>query len=151
MDFEADRRIAVTEIRGILPEFTGSGLRHTVVMMWLENRAWLVGDLHERNIMRDQDGTPTIIDALIGPVPPAALGELRWLREATEDALALRENRPAVKRQRFEDADDDSLRGSAVESKSSQANLSKPGVPQIDIPLLNNWIRNNLTSSQRHL
>lgn len=59
--------------------------------------------------MRDQDGTPTIIDALIGPVPPAALKELRWLREATEDAQALRENRPAVERQRFEDADDDSL------------------------------------------
>jgi len=108
-DFEADRQIAVSEIRGIIPEFTGRGLRHTVVVMWLEDRAWLVGDLHERNIMRDQDGTPTIIDALIGPVPPAALKELRWLREAVEDAQALRENRPAVKRQRFEDADDDSL------------------------------------------
>ena len=77
--------------------------------MWLENCAWLVGDLHERNIMRDQDETPTIIHALIGPVPPAALKELRWLREATEDAQALRENRPPVKRQRFEDAEDDSL------------------------------------------
>ena len=59
--------------------------------------------------MRDQDGTPTIIGALIGPVPPAALKELRWLRESTEDAQALRENRPAVKPQRFEDADDHSL------------------------------------------
>ncbi len=77
--------------------------------MWLEGRPWLVGNLHERNIMRDQNGTPTIIDALIGPVPPAALRELRWLREATEDARALRENQPPVKRQRFEDADDDSL------------------------------------------
>ena len=48
--------------------------------------------------MRDQDGSPTIIDALIGSVPPAALKELRWLREATEDAQALRENRPPVKR-----------------------------------------------------
>ena len=108
-DFKADREMAVSEIRGIIPEFTGPGLRHTVVVMWLENRAWLVGDLHERNIMRDQDGTPTIIDALIGPVPHAALKELRWLREATEDAQALRENLPPVKRQRFEDADDDSL------------------------------------------
>lgn len=59
--------------------------------------------------MRDQDGTPTIIDALIGSIPPAALKELRWLREATEDAEALPENRPAVKRRRFEDVDDDSL------------------------------------------
>ena len=108
-NFEADRRIAVSEIRGIIPEFTGSGLRHTVVVMWLDNNAWLVGDLHERNIMRDQDGTPTIIDALIGPVPPSAMKELRWLREASEDAQALRENRPAPQRQRFEDVDDDSL------------------------------------------
>jgi hypothetical protein len=108
-DFHADRKAAVSEIRGIMPEFTGSGFRHTVVVMWLGNRAWLVGDLHERNIMRDQDGTPTIIDALIGPVPPAALKELRWLREATEDAQALRENQPAPQRQRFEDVDDDSL------------------------------------------
>ncbi len=108
-DFETDRKIAVSEIRGIIPEFTGSGFRHTVVVMWLENRAWLVGDLHERNIMRDPDGTPTIIDALIGPVPPVALKELRWLREAVEDAQALRENRPAQQRPRFEDVDDDSL------------------------------------------
>jgi hypothetical protein len=108
-DFETDRKIAVSKIQGIIPEFTGPGFRHTVVVMWLENRSWLVGDLHERNIMRDQDGTPTIIDALIGPVEPAALNELRWLREATEDAQALREYRPAQKRLRFEDVDDDSL------------------------------------------
>lgn len=108
-DFEEDRQIAVSQIRGIIPEFTGRGLRHTVVVMWLEERAWLGGNLHERNIMRDQDGTPTIIDALIGRVPSAAMKELRWLRGATEDAQAIRENRPPVKRQRFEDVDDDSL------------------------------------------
>lgn len=38
-DFETDRRTAVSEIRGIIPEYTGSGLRHTVVVMWLENRS----------------------------------------------------------------------------------------------------------------
>jgi hypothetical protein len=106
-DFETDRKAAVSEIQGIIPEYTG--LRQTVIVAWLNQRAWLVADLHERNIMRDQDGTPTIIDALIGPVPSVAFKELRWLREATEDAEALREGRPAVKRQRFEDADDDSL------------------------------------------
>ncbi|RYD81093.1 MAG: hypothetical protein EOP84_11500 [Verrucomicrobiaceae bacterium] len=104
-DFEPDRQIAVSQIRGVIPEFTGPGLRHTVVVMWLEGRAWLVGDLHERNIMRDQD----VIDALIGPVPPAAVKELRWLREAVEDAQALREERAFVKRKRFEDVDDASL------------------------------------------
>lgn len=108
-DFEMDRKHAVSAIQGIIPEYTGAGLRHTVVVMWLEGSPWLIGDLHERNIMRDQDGTPTIIDALIGAVPSKALKELRWLREAAEDAQALRENRPPIKRQRFEDVDDDSL------------------------------------------
>jgi hypothetical protein len=108
-EFESDRKIAVSQIKGVIPEFTGPGLRHTVVVMWLENRAWLVGDLHERNIMRDQDGIPTIIDALIGPVPQAAIKELRWLREAVEDAQALREERGFVTRKRFEDVDDASL------------------------------------------
>lgn len=108
-DFKEDRRAAISEIRGIMPEFTGRGLRHTAVVLWLENQAWLVGDLHERNIMRDRDGTPTIIDALVGPVPPVAMKELKWLRDAVEDAHALRENLPAVQRKRFEDVDDDSL------------------------------------------
>jgi hypothetical protein len=106
-DFEKDRDVAISAIRGITPAFTG--LRRTVAVVWVAQRAWLVSDLHDRNIMRDEDGSPTIIDALIGPVPPEALRRLKWLRDAVEDARALREGKPLEKRRRFEDVDDDSL------------------------------------------
>ncbi len=59
--------------------------------------------------MRDADGNPTIIDALIGPVQPEALRRLKWLRDAVEDARALREGRALEKRRRFEEVDDDTL------------------------------------------
>jgi hypothetical protein len=106
-DFETDRDMAISAIRGITPSFTG--LRRTVAIVWVAQRAWLVSDLHDRNIMRDQDGNPTIIDALIGPVPPEAVRRLKWLRDAVEDARALREGRALEKRKRCEDVDDDSL------------------------------------------
>jgi hypothetical protein len=106
-DFETDRETAITAIKGITPPFTG--LRRTVAVIWVDNRAWLVSDLHQRNIMRDSDRTPTIIDALIGPVPSAALERLTWLQHAVEDAQALREGRDLPKRKRFEDVDDDLL------------------------------------------
>lgn len=106
-DFETDRQAAVTAIKGISPAFTG--LRRTVAVFWVDHRAWLISDLHERNIMRDADGAPTIIDALIGPVPPPALKQLTWLQHAVEDAQALREGRELPKRKRFEDVDDDVL------------------------------------------
>ena len=69
----------------------------------------MLSDLHDRNIMRVADGNPTIIDALIGPVPPEALRRLKWLRDAVEDARALRDGRALEKRKRFEDVDDESL------------------------------------------
>jgi hypothetical protein len=75
----------------------------------LRDQAWLVGDLHERNIMRDVEGSPTIIDALIGAVSPAAVKELRWLAEAVEDARVLRLGLPPVQRKRFDDVKDDEL------------------------------------------
>lgn len=106
-DFESDRQTAITAVKGITPLFTG--LRRTVAVIWVDHRAWLVSDLHERNIMRDSDGKPTIIDALIGPVPPPALKQLMWLQHAVEDAQALREGHAMPKRKRFEDVDDDAL------------------------------------------
>ena len=105
--FEADRKVAIHAVRGVTPLFTG--LRRTVVVIWVDNRAWLVSDLHDRNIMRDSDGIPTIIDALIGPVPPAALKHLQWLREAIEDSQALREGRQPKIRKQFDDVDNDEL------------------------------------------
>ena len=86
-----------------------SGLRVTACIAWHNEQAWLIGDLHERNIMRDGDDIPTIIDALIGPVSPLALRQLRWLREASEDAEALRRDRPLPERNLFYDSDDSEL------------------------------------------
>lgn len=65
-DLGIDTQSAIDAIRGIIPE--RSRLEAQVVVIWVENEAMLVSDLHERNIMRDRDGNPTIIDALIGPI-----------------------------------------------------------------------------------
>jgi hypothetical protein len=40
--------------------------------------------------MKNREGDPTIIDALIGPVPAFALRKLAWLRNAVEDAESVR-------------------------------------------------------------
>jgi hypothetical protein len=56
----------------------------------LNGHAWLVADLHNRNIMRDHIDAPTIIDALIGPVTPGAYLKLRWLQAQVADAKAWR-------------------------------------------------------------
>lgn len=106
-NYMADREVAISRILGVVHPVTG--LRRMVVVIWLNHRPWLVSDLHPGNIMRDREGSPTIIDALTGPVPPEAMRRLQWLREAVEDAQALREGRMPEKRKRFDDVDDDSL------------------------------------------
>jgi hypothetical protein len=106
-DFELDRDTAIALIRARTPAATR--LRTRVAVAWVGGQTWLVGDLHERNIMCDGDGLPTIIDALIGPAPPLAMKQLAWLRNASEDARALRENRPLPERRLFDDVDDDLL------------------------------------------
>lgn len=106
-DFEYDRADACRRIKGLVP--TATGFRTTVCVVWHHLQTWIVGDLHERNIMRDGDGHPTIIDALVAPVPPEILRQIRSLREASEDAEALRRNLPLPKRKRFDDVVDDEL------------------------------------------
>jgi hypothetical protein len=71
-----------------------SRLEAQVVVIWVENEAMLLSDLHERNIMRDRDGFPTIIDALLGPVSHASKQRLAWLRDAVEDARDRRKGLP---------------------------------------------------------
>jgi hypothetical protein len=106
-DFESDRTTALEFLRAIVPMATR--LRTTVAITWVSGQPWLVGDLHNRNIMRDGDGQPTIIDALIGPVPPLAMRELGWLRNAVADAHALREGRLLLARKQLDDVDDSLL------------------------------------------
>ena len=106
-NFLVDREEALKSIRAVVPN--GTRLRTTIAVIWMSGQTWLVGDLHERNIMRDGDGRPTIIDALIGPAPPLAMQRFAWLRNASADARALREDRPLPERKLFDDVDDDSL------------------------------------------
>ncbi len=107
-DYHKDREIATRAVGGIVPPFTN--LERQVAVLWLNSRGWLISDLHHRNIMRDREGNPTIIDALIGPVEEDAKRKLAWLRDAVEDAESIRHGREPVKRSRFgDDVDDDSL------------------------------------------
>lgn len=107
-DYQKDREIATKAMGAVVPPFTN--LERQVAVFWLNSQGWLISDLHNRNIMRDREGNPTIIDALIGPVPAFAERRLAWLRNAVEDAEDLRCGRSARKRPQFGDGiDDDSL------------------------------------------
>lgn len=66
---------------------------------------WLDGDLRERNIMRDVNGTPTIIDALVGEVSLTARRELGWLDAACDEAQVFRET--GTRPPRWDEAVDD--------------------------------------------
>lgn len=90
--YETDRTSAIQAIRAEVCR--GQELRESVVVGFIDGQAWLIADLHHRNIMRDADGNPTIIDALIGPVSPRAHQLLPWLAEAVANARAWREDRP---------------------------------------------------------
>lgn len=105
-DFHSDREMAESMMKGIVP--IGGGLRQRVIVSHVESRPWMIGDLHERNIMRDSSGRPTIIDALLGKITPRAQREHQWLSKACSDAKIFREsNRRPVNS--FEDIDDSEL------------------------------------------
>lgn len=107
-NFEKDRAVAIEAVLGEVPLF--SGLSRTVAIIHVNDTPWLVSDLHNRNIMRDREGRPTIIDALTGPVPPDAMRQLAWLRNGVEDAEDRRHGRPKRKRLAFgEDVADEDL------------------------------------------
>ena len=102
----AQRDGALKAICAVTPR---APLRRSVSVVWLNETAWLVSDLHVGNVMLDQRGTPTIIDALVGVVTPAAIRRVGWLRQAIEDAQALREGRIPAVRPEFGDGDDAEL------------------------------------------
>ena len=107
-DYQKDREIATKAVGGIVPLFTN--IQRQVAVISLNSQGWLISDLHHRNIMRDREGNPTIIDALIGPVPATAQRKLTWLRNAVDDAEDVRCGREPRKRMEFGDeTDDDSL------------------------------------------
>ncbi len=107
-DYQKDREIATKAVGGIVPLFTN--IQRQVAVISLNSQSWLISDLHHRNIMRDREGNPTILDALIGPVPATALRKLAWLRNAVDDAEDVRCGRELKKRMEFGgETNDDSL------------------------------------------
>lgn len=87
-DLETERRTAAEAIKAVVPScFIGREVR----VFWADGQAWCLGDLHQGNIMREADGTPTIIDALIGPVPDHVLRSSFALQAAVQRARHWRE------------------------------------------------------------
>lgn len=106
-DYEADRTEAMDILRCVTP--LGGHFRHRLAVFHAQEEPWLIGDLHKGNIMRDANGNPTIIDALVGYLPPYVLKELPWLNMAAHDAEHYRETGQARLRNLFDGIDDDEL------------------------------------------
>lgn len=102
-NFRSDLAAAEAAMSGIVP--IGGGLRQHLFVTVIDGTPWLVGDLHERNIMRDVNGTPTIIDALVGEVSLTARRELDWLDAACAEARVFRET--GTRPPRWDDVVDD--------------------------------------------
>jgi hypothetical protein len=105
-DFEADRKIALQMAKAVP---CAERFKRQTWVLWLDEHTWILSDLHEGNIMRDAQGQPTIVDALVAPLPDAVVKSSRLLREAAEDARALRLGLPLPKRKAFDDVDDSEL------------------------------------------
>ncbi len=75
----ATRASAVAAMNGVQigdPDF------HGLRVLWVDGEAWLMGDLHPANIMRDMGGQDRVIDALFMRVPPAMIAENDAVRSA---------------------------------------------------------------------
>lgn len=106
-DYLSDRAAAIDNMRAIHP--VGPTLGHPIVITWVLDQAWMVGDLHTGNIMRDSNNVPTVIDALTGVIPKQAIKEVPGLLHAIEDARDFRKNNLLPFRKQFDDVDDDLL------------------------------------------
>lgn len=106
-EFDADRQEAMDRMRCVSP--MGGHFRHNLATFYAQEEPWLIGDLHRGNIMIGADGHPTIIDALVGYLPPYVLKELPWLQVAAHDAQVFRETGQVPLRSLFEGVDDDDL------------------------------------------
>ncbi len=78
-------------------------------ILWENDASWLISDLHTGNIMRDAQDQPTIIDALLAPLPPELVRSNRLLSEHVEDARDLRLGHARPRRKGFDDVNDDDL------------------------------------------
>ena len=79
------RTLAAARLNAVLVP-ARANLRGELRIIWARGQGWLLGDLHEGNIMLDADEQPTIIDALTGRIPAALLTDSHELRDAVESA-----------------------------------------------------------------
>ncbi len=105
-ELEEDRQAAVERIRAVQCR---ARFRRNVWVLWMEENAWIVSDLHPGNIMREPDGSPCIIDALLAPLPPAMIRSDRYLEQAVAEARAWRLGLPRPSDDPFELVRDDDL------------------------------------------
>jgi hypothetical protein len=106
VDLEEDRLVAIERVKAVPCK---ARFRRNVWVLWMHNQAWIMSDLHPGNIMREPDGRPCIIDALLAPLPPGVIETDRFLREAVDDARAWREGRPRRASDPFALVSDDDL------------------------------------------
>jgi hypothetical protein len=86
-DFKNDRVKATGLMKALLPKRSiGQGIH----VFWVEGIPWCLGDLHDRNIMIDSAGLPSVIDALIGALAPELLRTIPMLQTSVDQAKALR-------------------------------------------------------------
>lgn len=105
--YEEDKAQAIERIKGVTPR---APIRRSLSVVWLNDEAWFVADLHPGNIMRDARQIPTIIDALCGPISPLITQRVGWLSDAVNDAKLWRITGSKPQRKVFgDDSNDDDL------------------------------------------
>jgi hypothetical protein len=105
-DLELDRATAASRMRAVPCK---ARFKRPVWIIWVNDCAWVMSDLHSGNIMREPSGKPCIIDALLAPLPPKMIGANRLLAESVEDARIFRETGAIPKRKAFDEGHDDEL------------------------------------------
>lgn len=103
---DAARPHAIASMRAVSCK---ASFKRAVWILWVDERAWVLSDLHPGNVMQDANGSACIIDALLAPVPPGMVHSDRLLAEAVADARTWRETGDLPKRKAFEDVNDDDL------------------------------------------
>ncbi|TLD68905.1 hypothetical protein FEM03_19780 [Phragmitibacter flavus] len=82
-DFDSDQSAAAIAIKALSAK--GLSARGFWVF-WHNDQPWCLGDLHKGNIMRTEANEPTIIDALVGLIPPTLLKQLPILKFTVDRA-----------------------------------------------------------------
>lgn len=104
---EEDTRTAVKAVNAVSPKGSYGG--NEIWVIFVDNKFWLLSDLHKGNIRRLPDGTPTIIDALIGELLLSDLKLHPKLAEAAERSRALATGAAILPDDPFHNVSDDDL------------------------------------------